>query len=453
MIVAQSEHKPSRLAIGSWMLFDWAAQPFFTVIITFIFGPYFVSRLADNSVIGQTVWGYTIAAAGIVIALMSPLLGVVADATGARKPWIVFFAAIKMIALILLWFAAPGSNLLLPSICIVIATVAAECSILFNDSMMPRLMNQSEMGKISNIAWGLGYVGGLVVLFSVILLLAANSATGKTLLGIVPLFGLDAAQGEDARVTGPIAASWYFLFILPMLFFTPDAKQGVALRSAIANSISQLGLTLKEVKNNSFIVQFLVARMLYQDGVNGLLALGGTFAAAMFGWQTLEMGIYGILLLVVAIVGCGLAAYVDRWLGSKKLILLSLSCLIIAAIGIVATGQGYTLFGFIKLPTEDAGGLFATSAEKIYIGFGLLIGIAFGPVQASSRSYLARSVSAEESGRYFGLYALSGRVTAFLAPMTVASVTLYSGSAALGMAMLVIFLLVGFILLAKIKVD
>lgn len=439
----------SKRAIRSWMLFDWAAQPFFTVVITFIFGPYFVSRLATDAVQGQAAWGYTVTIAGVIIALLAPILGAVADATGARKHWIAFFAVIKISALLLLWLAAPGSALWLPMLCVICAMVAAEFSILFNDSMMPRLIPAEDIGRVSNIAWGLGYAGGLVVLFSVLLLLAGDPETGKTLLGITPLFGLDVHQGEDARITGPYSALWYLIFIVPMFLFTPDTRTGVSLSHAITGTLSELKTTLKEVMQRKSLLRFLVARMVYQDGVNGLLTLGGAFAASMFGWQTIEMGIYGILLLVVAIGGCAYAGRLDSQLGSKSVVLISLLLLTIATLGIISTGPGYSLFGWVSLSTTDSGGLFATTAEKVYIAFGLLIGIAFGPVQASSRAYLARSVDENEAGRYFGLYALSGRATAFLAPMAVASLTLYADSARIGMSALLAFLILGLWLLAK----
>lgn len=444
-----SENPAPKKAIRAWMFFDWAAQPFFTVVITFIFGPYFVSRLASNPVEGQAAWGYAISIAGILIAILAPVLGALADVTGPRKPWIAFFAAIKIISLSLLWFAAPGSALWLPMLCVICAMVAAEFSIVFNDSMMPRLIGAQDIGRVSNLAWGLGYTGGLVVLFSVLLLLAGNPETGKTLIGIEPLFGLDANQGEDARITGPYAALWYLLFILPMFLLTPDSRKVAPLAAAVRQTMHELKHTLRELMQRRGLLRFLIARMTYQDGVNGLLALGGTFAAGMFGWQTIEMGIYGILLLVVAIVGCALAGRMDLYLGSKNVVIISLCCLVIATLGIISTGPGYTLFGLLQLSTQDNGGLFATAAEKAYILFGLLIGVAFGPVQASSRSFMARSVSADEAGRYFGIYALSGRATAFLAPMAVASLTLYTDSARMGMVALIVFLVVGLVILLK----
>jgi MFS transporter, UMF1 family len=439
----------SPAAIRGWMLFDWAAQPFFTVVITFIFGPYFVSRLAADPVVGQAAWGYTITISGVVIALLAPVLGSIADATGGRKRWIAFFALIKITALLLLWWAAPGSALWLPMLCVICATVAAEFSIVFNDSMMPRLIEPKSLGRISNIAWGLGYGGGLLVLFIVLLFLAGSPTTGKTLLGVAPLFNLDPQLGEDARITGPFSSIWYFIFILPMFYFTPDSHRTQAWGAAVRAGLQQLKNTLVELRERRNILWFLVARMSYQDGVNGLLALGGTFAAGMFGWQTIEMGIYGILLLVVAIGGCWYASRLDVRLGSKSVILLSLGCLIVATIGIISTGPGYSLFGLLSFSAQDSGGLFGTAAEKAYIAFGLLIGVAFGPVQASSRAYLARHLSSDEAGRYFGVYALSGRATAFLAPMAVASITLYTDSARAGMAALIVFLVLGFVLLLR----
>lgn len=432
------------------MLFDWAAQPFFTVIITFIFGPYFVARLTDDPVHGQAMWGYTLTISGIVIAVLSPILGSIADQTGARKPWIAFFAVIKIVSLALLWFAVPGSSLIYPFIFIILASIAAEFSIVFNDSMMPRLVGAAQIGRISNMAWGLGYLGGMIVLIAVVTLLAASPESGKTLLGLDPLFGLDPATGDDARITGPISAVWYLIFILPMFLFTPDAhKAAMPAATAVRRGVAELKHTIGELKQRSGILRFLIARMIFQDGVNGLLALGGTFAASMFAWQTVELGVYGIILNVVAIGGCLYASRLDAKLGSKVIVTASLICLTIATLGIVSTGPGYTLFGLLPLSMTDSGGLFGTAAEKAYIVFGLLVGIAFGPVQASSRSYMARSVSPDEAGRYFGIYALSGRATTFLAPAAVATVTLMTGSARIGMMALVVFLAVGLLILIR----
>jgi UMF1 family MFS transporter len=429
------------------MFFDWAAQPFFTVVTTFIFGPYFVARLTADPVHAQAMWSNMATISSIIIAILSPILGSIADQSGARKPWIGFFAVIKIASLFGLWFAAPGSPVIYPIVFMILASIAAEFSIVFNDSMMPRLVGKEEVGRISNTAWGLGYLGGMIVLISVVALLAGNLETGKTLLGLDPLFGLDAQAGEDARITGPISAVWYLIFIIPMFLFTPDAPKGLPFARAVKVGLSEVRNTIGELKHRPGLLRFLIARMVYQDGVNGLLILGGTFAAGMFGWATIEIGLYGIILNVVAIFGCVIAGRVDQHIGSKNTIVISLTLLLLATVGIISTGPGYTLFGLVPMPLADSGGYFGTAAEKAYILYGLLIGLAFGPVQASSRSYLARSVSLEEAGRYFGIYALSGRATSFMATLSFSVLTYATGSARLGMATLVIFLAGGLILL------
>jgi UMF1 family MFS transporter len=438
-----------RRGIWGWMLFDWAAQPFFTLVTTFIFGPYFISRMASDPTAGQAAWGYGIAAAGLVIAILSPVLGSIADQTGRKKPWIGFFAIIQIVSLSMLWFVVPGSSLFIALIFFSLATVAAEFSIVFNDSMMPRLIPQAEIGSVSNVAWGLGYLGGMIALIFVITMIAALPETGKTIVGLDPLFGLDPAQGEDARVTGPFSAVWYLVFILPMMLFTPDAAKGMALGPAVRTGLAELRETLKEARQRIGIARFLVSRMIYQDGVNALIGLGGGFAAGMFKWSVPELGVYGIVLNVIAIFGCFAAARLDTLFGSKWVVVLSLILLLFATVGIVSTGPGFTLFGLVPLSTADSGGMFGTAAEKAYIVYGLFIGVAFGPVQASSRSYMARSVSAEEAGRYFGIYALAGRATSFLAPFLVATVTTLAGSPRLGMAMILLFLAGGLLILIR----
>lgn len=347
----------------------------------------------------------------------------------------------------MLWFAVPGSPIAYPMLFIILGTLAAEFSIVFNDSMMPRIVPKKHVGLVSNIAWGLGYTGGIIMLIFVVGFLAANPSTGKTLLGMDPLFGLDPATGADARITGPLSALWYAVFLLPMFLFTPDAAKGKALLQAIRSGLVDIGNTLGELRHRKSMMRFLIGRMLYQDGLNGLIILGGTFAALLFKWATIEVGIFGIILTVVAIFGCIIAGFLDSRLGSKNMILISLSMLVIATLGFVSTQTDSTLFGLIPLSPEDSGGLFGTAAEKAYIFYGLFVGLAFGPVQASSRSYLSRSVRPEESGRYFGIYALTGRATSFMATAGFSITTAATGSAHLGMASLLIFLVSGLMIL------
>jgi len=446
-LVAVRSHV-SRRGVWGWIFFDWAAQPFFTVIVTFIFGPYFISRMADTPEAGQVAWGYGFAAAGFVIAILSPVLGAIADKTGSRKPWIGFFAVLKIAGLLALWFAVPGASLFWVLLAFSIAMVSAEFSIVFNDSMMPRLVAAREIGKVSNLAWGLGYLGGVLVLIFVVVFLAASPETGKTLIGLPPLFGLNPASGEDARITGPIAALWYFVFIMPMFLFTPDQARGEPLRQAVRSGLAELRSTLGEVRKRPGIARFLAARLVYQDGLNAIVALGAGYAASLFHWSINEIGLFGMITNVSAILSCLVAARLDARVGSKAIVMGSLVLLLVASFGIVSTKADSLLLGLVPVGHAETKGLFSTVSEQVFLVYGLMIGAALGPVQASARSWFARSIKPEESGRYFGIYALAGRATSFLGPFLVATITALSQSAALGMSVLLLFFAVGLYLTA-----
>ncbi len=224
-----------------------------------------------------------------------------------------------------------------------------------------------------------------------------------------------------------------------MFLFTPDTERGEPLRKALRSGFAELKVTLAEARKRPGLVRFLLARMIYQDGVNATLALGAGYAAALFNWTITEIGLFGMVMNVVAIFSCLVASRVDTRIGSKAVVIASLVLLLLASIGIVSTGRDYTLFGLMLFAPAPEGGLFSSSAEHAYLIYGLMIGAAFGPVQASSRSWFARSIKPEESGRYFGIYALAGRATSFLGPFLVASVTALTSSAAAGMSVLVVF--------------
>ena len=155
---------PRRAAVVSWIFFDWAAQPYFTLITTFVFSPYFATHVASNPASGQAMWGFATAAAGLVIALLSPVLGAIADASGRRKPWIAAFGALLVIGSSLMWFGKPGDPSVIPALLLAyaIATIGVEFATVFNNAMMPSLVPPNKIGRLSGTGWATGYVGGII---------------------------------------------------------------------------------------------------------------------------------------------------------------------------------------------------------------------------------------------------------------------------------------------------
>ncbi|KTR02778.1 MFS transporter [Aureimonas ureilytica] len=448
-----------RLSVWSWIGFDFAAQPFFTVVLTFVFGPYFVAHLASDPAEGQSTWALAASLTGLCIAIASPVVGQWADRRGPVKPMLLLLGLVQVLACLALWRAAPGSALWPVAVAVVLAGVAAELSVVLNDTLLPSLVPRASLGLVSNIAWGTGYVGGILALLVTLGGLAGDPESGLTLLGLTPWFGLDPAQFEGARAAGPLAALWYVAFVWPMFLFVPDRPRRAALKApASGGAVRAFWRTLvSDLRDHPRLARFIAARMLYQDGINALLVLGGAFAAATFGWTVTESGVFGLLLAVAASFGCLGAAFLDRRFGPRPVLLTGLSMLTLATIAIVSTGPDSTLFGTLAFaPGAGASGLFAAPAEKAFLLYGLLIGIAFGPVQASSRSALAMAVPAEDAARWFGLYALAGRATGFLAPLLVAVLTALASLATgpttatrIGMAVIALFFVAGLALLPR----
>src|ERR671934_2055413 len=237
---------PRRAAVISWIFFDWAAQPYFTLITTFVFAPYFATHVAPDPASGQALWGFATAAAGMAIALLSPVLGAIADATGRRKPWIAAFGALLVIGSCLMWFGKPGEASVIPALLLAyaIATVGVEFATVFNNAMMPTLVPPDRIGRLSGTGWATGYIGGIVSLIIVLGFLAASPDSGRTLFGLAPLFGLDPATHQGDRITGPLTAIWFIVFVTPMFLLTPDYPAKRPLREALHAGLSELKGTL-----------------------------------------------------------------------------------------------------------------------------------------------------------------------------------------------------------------
>ncbi|MGM0545994.1 MAG: MFS transporter [Bacteroidota bacterium] len=409
--------RESKRSLFSWALYDWANSAFFTVIQTFVFATYFLQSVVQDETLGSTLWGNTIGAAGFLIAISAPFVGAIADQMGRRKPWIAWFTVLSILATAGLWFIEPSDQYVVWALVLVfLGTVGSEFAIIFYNAMLPDLASKERMGRWSGWAWGLGYAGGLACLV-VALFVFVDVET--------PPFGLDKEMAEHVRATFLLVAVWYTLFSIPLFLFSNDRKKtGIKIKKATRMGWQQLKTSIANVRKYKYIVRFLVARMVFIDALATVFAFGGIYAAGTFDFSERDVLIFGIGLNVTAGLGAGVFAWLDDWMGSRTTMLISLVGLIVTTTGVLVVTE-LTWFWF----------------------FGLLLGIFVGPVQAASRTYMARVSPPDLENQMFGLMALSGKVTSFLGPLLVGWLTYIADSQRIGMSIIVVLFIIGFVLL------
>ncbi len=396
----------------SWALFDFANSAFPTVVTTFVFAAYFTKGIAVDEISGTALWGYATGAAAFLIALCAPIFGAIADHSGRRKPWIFLFSMLCILPSAALWYATPNESVILwVLICVGLATFGFEMAMVFYNAMMHGLARLGAEGRLSGYAWGLGYLGGLLGLALVLVLFVQANP---------PLFGLDKEQAEHLRISGPFVALWYFIFALPLFLFVPDKPAQASLGQATRTGLRTLWATLRQWRDYKDIFRFLIARMIYTDGLNTLFAFGGIYAAGTFHMSFNELIIFGIGINVTAGIGAALFGQLDDKWGPKQVILISVSALV--------------FLGFATLIVVD---------KNHFLILGLSLGLFVGPAQAASRTYLSQAAPPHIRTELFGLYALSGKATAFMGPLMVGLLSDVFNSQRAGMAIIVVFLLIG----------
>jgi UMF1 family MFS transporter len=305
---------------------------------------------------------------------------------------------------------------------------------------------------LSGTGWATGYVGGILSLILVLGFLAASPETGRTLFGFTPLFGLDPVTHQGDRITGPLTGIWFIIFVLPMFLLTPDYPAKRQLGEALREGLTDLRQTLAELPKRKSMAAFLLANMVYTDALVSLFAFGGIYAAGTFGWNTIEIGTFGILLAIAGTFGAWLGGKLDDSLGPKRVIAGSMLILLFSIVAILLVDKETILFVKVA-PPAPGGALFSGAAERAYLVLGCLIGAAGGPLQAASRTLLIRMAPKDRIAQYFGLFALTGKVTSFVGPLLIGIITAVTASQKAGMAVLVLFFVAGLALLARVRED
>ena len=441
--------------VRGWMMFDWATQPFYTLGLTFIFGPYFASVASDTflnsgmdeataDASAQTIWSWGQAVAGLFVAVFGILAGAYADSTGKRMPWLWAASIIFVICAWMLWFMVPDGSAIWSSLIIFsIAFVAAEFALVFTNSVLPSLGGRKEVGKISGNGAALGYTGGILSLF--IMLFFFFDDGGKTFIGLEPGFGLlDPENREGTRAVGPLISIWFIIFMVPYFMWvkedTKPKQQG-----GFSKSMSELKASMLGMLKRPSLFSFMGAQMFYRDALNGLYAFGGVYAVLVLDWDLTQLGIFGIIGGISAALVTWISGKYDRKLGPKPVIYFHVWVLIFVSFCII--GMSRTSFYGIVLPVGS------NLPDIIFYICGAAIGGSGGGIYAASRSMMVRHTNKARPTEAFGLFALAGKATAFLAPLLIGIFTYLLNDARLGFSPVIGLFILGMFLLRWVHPD
>ena len=388
--------------ILNFALYDFANSAFTTIIITFIFSTYFAKQIAPNPVLGQSYWGWAIGTTGILVAIIGPILGSYADKKNFTEFFIKLFTIICISLTTLLWFSKPSEKYLLFTLIIVaLANFFYELSLIFYNSILKRISKTSDLGKSSGFSFALGYIGGILILIICIKIFIDND--------VLP-FGLSKENSENIRATSIVVAVWYLIFSIPFLF---------SLKKKINNKTELSSNNIKKIKdliwNNGLnnLGKFLIARMLYADGLNAIIVMGGIFAVGVFNLEIKDLLILSILMNVTAFIGAIVGGYANDKFSSKSVIIFSLLGLIISS----------SIILFVK-------------SQLFFLIFAAINGFFIGPIQSASRVFITKSIDENNQASGFGLFALSGKLTSFIGPLLVSTITYISSSQRIGLSLI-----------------
>lgn len=445
----------ARKRIWGWYFFDWASQPYNTLLLTFIFGPYFAQTATASLVAegmelnaakaqAQAFWGYGLTITGICIAVLAPILGAIADSSGKRLPWIWFFSVLYIIGSGALWWTSPVDFSVIWALFFFgLGLIGMEFATIFTNSYLPELHeNAGERGRISGSGWAFGYLGGVIALVLMLVLFQASD-TGRTIAGLTPLFGLDPETGASTRIVGPLTAFWFALFMIPFFLFTRDRIIPEAPVYKLVSGLRDLGHTLKELPQHPSLLAYLGSSMFYRDALNGLYTFGGIYALGVLNWSITEIGVFGILAAISGAFFCWIGGRLDRRIGPKPIIIACCIILILTS-GLIISLTPSSVLG-LSLPEGSA------LPNNLFYLAGALIGAAGGVLQASSRNMLTHQANPKRMTEAFGLYALSGKATSFIAPALIALTSDLSGSQRLGVTPIAGLFILGLVLLAWVK--
>ena len=402
-------------------MYDFANQPYTTLVITFIYSTFFAKAIAPNEILGTALWSRAITITALIVAFLSPLMGAIADRGGYRKTFLMFWTFVCIVGTFALYYPLPG-EVYKALFWVVVSNIGFEMGSVFCNAYLPDVAPRGKIGRVSGYGWSAGYLGGLLTLLIGLMFFVRPE---------YPVFGLSKELGQNIRATNLMVALWFLIFSIPVFLGLKDdgkRKASESFRVIFKDSFYQIYNTFKNIKKYKQLVRFLIARLLYNDALVTIFAFGGIYAAGTFGFSFEEIFLFGIVLNVTAGLGAFFLGFLDDVVGGKNTIQISNIGLIIACLLAV----------------------FTNNVTVFWIS-GILIGIFSGPNQAASRSLMARFTPDLKTNEFFGFFAFTGKATAFAGPLALGLVTEIFNSQRMGVLVVVVLFALGFLFMSFVN--
>ena len=418
--------------IFSWSIYDFANQPFTTITVTFIYSTFFASTIfLGSEEAGVSAWGKAITISSLIIAILSPIMGAIADRGGHRKLFLIFWTWICIIFSFLLYFPKQG-DVFSALLFFCIANIGFEMGGVFLNAYLPEIAPKNKIGRISGYGWSFGYVGGLIALAACFVLFIVPDDPFNPLTGNV----LDKSNYEHIRIINIFIAIWFAIFSIPTFLYVKSSNIiSKPSRNLISSSFKSIRNTFYEIKKYKQIVRFLLARVVYNDAMITVIAFGGPYAYTQFGFDMDTNGklmIFGIVLNVFAGFGAFIMGFLDDYIGGKKTVQITNLGFIVALI-----------IAFLAPALENG--------EIYFWVSGAMIGIFMGPNQAASRSLMGRLIPKSKETEFYGFFAFSGKATAFLGPLLFTLIIDYTNNIRLSLLMLALLFFIGMLILNTVN--
>jgi UMF1 family MFS transporter len=392
--------------IFTWTLFDFANTSFSIIVVTFVYAVYFKKTVANNEPIGDLYWSIGTSVAMMITAVISPILGAIADYSAGKKRFLLFFTLQCVTATSLLYFVGSG-EVFWGIILFVIANIGFEAGLVFYDAFLPEITIPKNYGRVSGYGFAMGYLGSLA-----------------TLALIFPLI-----QNDLIRLTYPVSALFFLIFSLPLFLFIKDSRRKIEKpESYFAIGIKRVWTTLTDLRHYKNLALFLLAYFFYIEGVNTVIFFSGNYAQTTLGFSTSELLVFFLTVQTTAIVGSVALGIVADSIGQKKTIIISLFMWLITVV--------------LAYLVVD---------KTMFYAVGLIAGAAMGSSQSTSRSLMTKLTPPEKKTEFFGFYSFFGKSSAIVGPLVFGMVSFISGSQRLAIISLAFFFIVGLIILTKVK--